>query len=101
MHSSYLVSFIIITLSIGINVGQHLLVQLNISRNHLLLTLIAMTTAGLIAHKEMLFIVLVSGMSIAINLPAEILTQYSVDREILLVTLLSVIVVPTCLKLWG
>lgn len=100
MYGSYLASFFIIVLSIGINVGQHLLTQLNISRNYLLLTLIAMTTAGLIAHREILFIVLVAVMSIAVNLPAEVLAEYSVDRLILLATLLSIIIVPTSVKLW-
>jgi hypothetical protein len=100
MDGSYLASFFIITLSIGINVGQHLLTQLNISRSYLLLTLIAMTTAGLIAHRELLFIVLVAAMSVAINLPAEVLTEHGVNRLILLATLLSLIVVPTVMKLW-
>ena len=98
---NYFMSFLIIMLSIGINVGQHLLTQLNISRNYLLLTLVAVTTAGLIAHKNLLFILLVSALSVFINLPADILTHYSVNREILLATLLSIIIVPTCLKLWG
>jgi hypothetical protein len=100
MDGSYFASFFIITLSIGINVGQHLLTQLNISRSYLLLTLIAMTTAGLIAHRELLFIVLVAAMSVAINLPAEVLTEHGVNRLILLATLLSLIVVPTVMKLW-
>jgi hypothetical protein len=99
--SSYFISFIIIMLSIGINVGQHLLTQLNISRSYLLLTLVAVTTAGLIAHRQLLFILLVALMSVAINLPADLLAHYSVNREILLATLLSIIIVPTCVKLWS
>ncbi len=99
--SSYFISFIIIALSIGINVGQHLLAQLNISRSYLLLTLVAVATAGLIAHRKMLFILLVSALSVAINLPTDLLAHYSVDREILLVTLLSIIIIPTCMKLWS
>jgi hypothetical protein len=99
--NQYLLSFLIVTLTVGVNLGQHLLVQLSISRNYLLITLIAVTTAGLIAHRELLFLVLVFGISVAINLPAEILTEYNVSRTILLATLLSVIILPTVVKLWA
>ncbi len=100
-RSRYLLSFFFIMLSIGINTAQHLFTQLNISRNYLLFTLVAMTTAGLIAHRNLLFILLVFSLSVAINLPGEVLMHYSVNREILLVTLLSIIIVPTCVKLWS
>jgi hypothetical protein len=100
-RSRYLMSFFFIALSIGINTAQHLFAQLNISRSYLLFTLVAMTTAGLIAHRNLLFILLVFFLSVTINLPTDVLTHYSVDRQILLATLLSIIIVPTCVKLWS
>jgi hypothetical protein len=98
---SYLISFIIILLSVGINTAQHLLLQLNISRNYLLLTLVAIATAGLIAHRQLLFLLLVFGLSVTINLPTDALMHYGIDRDILFVTLLSVIIVPAGAKFWA
>lgn len=98
---SYLISFIIILLSVGINTAQHLLLQLNISHNYLLLTLIAIATAGLIAHRQLLFLLLVFGLSVTINLPTDALMHYGIDRDILFVTLLSVIIVPAGAKFWA
>ena len=100
-RARYIVSFIIIMLSIGVNVGQRLLEQLNVDRNYLLVTLVAVTVAGLIAHRTLFFIVVVSGLTVAINLPEEMLVQNSIDPEVLFVTLLAVIIAPTAMKLFG
>jgi hypothetical protein len=100
-RARYIVSFIIIMLSIGINVGQHLLEQLNIDRNYLVITLVAITIAGLLAHRHLFFIVLVSGLTVAVNLPADMLQHNHINPEILFATLLAVIIAPTGMRLFG
>ena len=100
-RSRYIASFVIIMLSIGVNVGQHLLAQLNIDRNYLLITLLAITIAGLIAHRHLLFIVLVSGLTLTINIPQELLDQYNINSNILFATLLGLIIAPIGVKLFG
>jgi hypothetical protein len=90
----YLIFFIIIMLSIGINLGQHILDRLNVDRNILLITLIAIVIAGLLAQRHLLFITLVGGLTVAINLPAEILNQNHVSPDMLFATLVAVIITP-------
>jgi hypothetical protein len=96
-----LVAFIVIGLSIGINLGQHMLEMLNVDRNFLMVTLAAIAIAGLLAHRHLLFMVLVSALTIAINLPPELLNQFQVNQDVLLVTLLAVILMPTGGRLLG
>ena len=95
----YLLSFIIIMLSIGINLGQHILDRLNVDRNTLLITLIAMVVAGLVAQRHLLFITLVGGLTVAINLPPEFLIQNYVSPDLLFATLVAVIIAPFALRL--
>jgi len=96
-----LVAFIVIGLSIGINLGQHMLEMLNVDRNFLMVTLAAIAIAGLLAHRHLLFMVLVSALTIAINLPPELLNQFQISQDVLLVTLLAVILLPTGGRLLG
>jgi hypothetical protein len=95
----YIISFIIIMLTIGINVGQHLLEQLNIDRNYLFITLIAITIAGLVAHSKLLFIVIICGLTLAANIPPEELMTRGVNPDVLFATLLAVILVPAGARL--
>ena len=101
MHKRYILSFLILAMTVGINVGQHLLEQLSIDRNYLIIALIALVVAGLIAHTKLFFIVLIVALTGAINLPPEMLAQYGINPDILFATLLAVIVAPTASKLVG
>ena len=100
-RNRYIISFLIIMLSIGVNVGQHLLSAINIDRNYLLVTLIAVCIAGLIAHRDLFFVLLVGTLTFAINIPSELLMQYHINPDVLFVTLLAVIVAPSGAKLLG
>ncbi len=100
-QARYILSFLIIMLSIGVNLGQHILEMLNIDRNYLLLTLLAVTIAGLLAHRHILLIVLVGGLTVAINMPAELLAQNQISMDMLFSTLVAVIFVPAGIKLLG
>ena len=53
-----LLVFFVVLLSIGVNIGEQALARLHVDRNYLLLALVAMTVAGLLAHRRLLFIVL-------------------------------------------
>ena len=93
-HTSYILLFLIVMLSTGVNIGHHLLTRMNISRNYLLLALVSITVALLLSHRKMLFVVLVSGLSLAINLSDETLARFNVNADILLATVLAIIFVP-------
>lgn len=98
-QARYIIFFIVIMLSIGVNVGGHLLEQLNVDRSYLIITLIALAIAGLIAHSHLLFIVIISGLTISINLPQEELLVRGINPDILFATLLAVILAPPAVRL--
>ena len=100
-QARYIVSFLIVMLSIGANVGEHLLAQFNIDRNYLLIALIAIVIAGLIAHRNLFFIVIVAGLTVAINMPDAELIQRGLSPDILFATLLVVIIAPAGIRLLG
>ncbi|MEP5765536.1 MAG: hypothetical protein ABJ308_13135 [Halieaceae bacterium] len=97
----YIISFLIIMLSIGINVGQHLLDQMSVDRNYLIITLVAICVAGLLAHRHLFFIVLVTTLTFAINMPQAWLEENHINPDILFVTLMAVIIAPTGVRLFG
>lgn len=97
----YYLTFLVVMLSIGVNVGQNLLIQFNIERNYLLVALVAIVVAGLVSHRPLLFIVLVAGLTVAINLPPEMLVEKGISPDILFATLLAVIITPMSTKLLG
>ena len=99
-RARYYFVFLLVMLTIGANVGQHLLEALNVSRNYLLLTLVAVTIAGLLAHRNMFFILLVGGLTVAVNLPADLLVMNQINPQMLFATLLAVILLPVGIKLW-
>ena len=100
-RSLVIISGIIIALSIGVNLDQSLLVQFNIDRGYLLATLLVVTLAGLLGHKTLFFIVLVTGLAITANLPPGLLESYSIHAEVVFATLLALVVAPTGLVLLG
>ena len=97
----YYLTFLIVALSIGVNVGQNLLVQFNIERNYLIIALVAIAVAGLVANRTLFFIVLVAGLTGAINLPPEMLMEKGISPDILFTTLLAVIIAPTGMRVLG
>ena len=97
----YYITFLIVMLSIGVNVGQNLLAQFNIERNYMIIALVALTVAGLIAHRNLFFIVLVAGITGATNLPPEMLLGKGISPDFLFATLLAVIIAPTGMRLLG
>jgi len=97
----FIMIFFIIMLSVGINFGQHTKLSQNFNNSYLALTLLVIVITGLLAHRHLFFIVLVSGLSFATNLPQEFLRQYYVNPDLLLATLVAVILAPVLVKFGG
>lgn len=91
----YILSFLILAMTVGISIARETLDILGVDTNFLLLALIAVVTAGLLAHRKLLLIVLVVGLSLTANLPADVLLQYGVDKQILLAALIAVAIIPS------
>jgi hypothetical protein len=99
--AGYVIFFLVIAVSLGINLGMHILETLDMGRNYLLLTIIAVAMAGLLVNRKLFFLLLVAILSIAINLPEEQLREWYIDRITLLATLLALIVLPVLNKRLG
>ena len=99
--AGYMIFFLVIAASLGINLGLHILDTLHLSPNYVLLTLIAVTMAGLLVNQKLFFLLLVTLMSIAVNLPEEYLVQWQISRDVLLTALVGIVVMPAANKLMG
>ena len=92
--AGYVIFFLVLAFSLGINLGMHILDSLDMGRNYILVSLIAVVMAGLLVHRKLFFLLLVAILSAAINLPEEMLREWYLDRITLLATLLALIVLP-------
>ena len=99
--AGYVIFFLVLAFSLGINLGMHLLDTLGMGESYLLLTLIAVVMAGLLVHRKAFFLVLVTIVSVAINLPEDVLLQMHLNRISLLATLLALVVLPFLNKRMG
>jgi hypothetical protein len=97
----YIMVFIVVMLSAGINFGQHALPSLNFDHSYLVMTLAVLAITGLMAHRHLFFILLVCGLAFAINLPEEFLQQYHINSDVLISTLAAVVLAPAAQKFLG
>lgn len=90
----HVIFFLVVALTLGINLGVHLLDSLEMRDSYILMSLIAVAMAGLLVHRKTFFLVLVVLLSLAINLPEELLLAWHIDRVALVATLLATIILP-------
>jgi hypothetical protein len=93
--------FIVLGLSLAINVNGDALAFLYIDRKALILTLAAVVLAGLIVYRNLLFATLVCGLVFATNQPPELLEAIRVSGDILRQTLAGLLLAPMFLGLMG
>ena len=94
MIAKFSLFFLIIFLSIIINLPDSMIARLGLDANYLLAALAAIVIAGLIVHRRMLLVLLVLGCTIGANLPENVVEYMGLDRDILFATLIALIVVP-------
>jgi len=90
----FLLFFMIIFLSIAINLPDGMISRLGFDANYLFAALAAIAITGLIVHRRMLLVLLVLLSTIGANLPVGIADQFGLDRDILLATLIALVVIP-------
>ena len=93
-RAQYILSFLILLLTTGVTIGNELLLFLQIDRNYLIITLIAVVVSLLAAHRHILFVVLIVGISLSVNLPVDVLVAFGINKNILLLTLMVIILEP-------
>ena len=86
--------FLMLFLTVGINVSRPLLGAFGVEKNYLFVTLIAVVVAGLLVHRRLLLILLVVGLAAVVNLPVETLENYNISRTILLASLMAIVLLP-------
>ena len=67
---------------------------MGLDANYLLAALVAVAITGLIAHRNLLLVVLVLTCTIGANLPEDVINYLGVDRDILFATLIALVVAP-------
>ena len=90
----FLALFLVIFISIAINLPHGYLAMLGMDADILMAALVAIVIAGLTVHRRLFFVVLVVVMSIGANLPETTIQRLGVDREILLAGLIAVVLIP-------
>lgn len=86
--------FLTLTLTIGVNLDKGFLTRLGVDPNILIVALIALITAGLIAHRHLALIVLIMIMTIGANVPPEAAAEMGYDPDYLLAGLAALIFTP-------
>ena len=94
MIAKFSLFFLIIFLSIAINLPDSMIARLGLDANYLLAALASVAITGLIVHRRMLLVLLVLACTIGANLPESVVDYVGLDRDILFATLIALIIVP-------
>jgi len=86
--------FLVLTMSIGVNLDEGFLARLGVDPNILLVALIALITTGLIVNRHLALIVVVTVMAMGANVPIESAIAMGYDPDYLLAGLIALILAP-------
>ena len=97
----FIALFLVIFMSVIINLPDGYLVRLGIDANVIMAALVALVLAGLTMHRRLALIVLVICLSIGANLPEGAAGSIGVNRDFLLVGLVAFVLLPFVARLTG
>ena len=86
--------FLVLFMTIGINLPDGIIGRLGIDTNYLIVALAALVVTGLIAHRNLALAVLIALMCIGANLPADYAANVGINRDILTAGLISLVIAP-------
>jgi len=90
----FILVFLVLLLSIGANLSDGFLAQLGIDANIILVALGVFVIAGLIAHQNLAFIVIVCLVAIAANLPDDVASSIGYSQELMFGLLVGLVLIP-------
>ena len=93
--------FLVIFMSVIINLPDGYLVRLGIDANIMMAALAAIVIAGLTMHRRLALIVLVVLLSVGANLPESATEVIGVNRDFLLAGLIALLLVPFFARFTG
>jgi len=86
----FLLVFLVMLMSIGVNLPAGALARMGLDPTWLLAALAAWIVTALVIHRRMALIVMVVLMSLVANMPMDV----GIDKDVLLGTLLAVVLTP-------
>jgi hypothetical protein len=97
----YVLVFLVILLTIGVNAPESMLGRAGLDPNALLITLTALVLTGLIAYRGLAAIIATLALVVGANMPASLAAQYGINRDYLLASLIAVVCIPIIKKIFG
>ena len=91
--------FIILFLTIAINLPHGMIARMGFDANILIAGLIAVVLTGLLRHRQLFLIILVVFCALAANVPDEMVEDYGLDPDYFLGILLALVILPMGAKL--
>ena len=90
----FILVFIILLMTVAVNVPDNMISRLGIAPNYLLAALAAVVMTGLVYYRGLLLIVLVVFMSLVANMPEDFALNFGIDRDYFVAALIAVVIVP-------
>ncbi|MCW8830535.1 MAG: hypothetical protein OQK32_03335 [Gammaproteobacteria bacterium] len=96
-----LLVFIILFLTIAINLPHGMITRMGFDADILIAVLIAVVLTGLLRHKRLFLIVLVVFCALAANVPEEMIAGWGIDPDYFLGVLVALVLLPIGAKVSG
>ena len=93
--------FIILFLTIAINLPHGMVTRLGFDADILIAVLIAVVLTGLLQHRQLFLIILVVFCALAANIPAEMVRGWGLDPDYFLGVLVALVILPIGAKVSG
>ena len=93
--------FIILFLTIAINLPHGMISRLGFDADILIAVLIAVVLTGLLQNKQLFLIILVVLCAVAANIPAEMVRSWGLDPDYFLGVLVALVILPIGAKVAG
>jgi hypothetical protein len=91
--------FLTLILVLGANVPENMISRLGFSHAGILSGLTAFVIAGLLMHRRMALVVIVTGLAALVNIPSlEQVIPFGLDRDILTASLIAIVIAPMVAK---
>ena len=96
-----LLIFIILFLTIAINLPHGMIARMGFDADILIAVLIAVVLTGLLRHRQLFLIILVVFCALAANVPEEMISEWGLDPDYFLGILVALVILPIGAKLSG
>ena len=93
--------FIILFLTIAINLPHGMIARMGFDADILIAVLIAVVLTGLLQHRQLFLIILVVFCALAANIPEEMVRGWGLDPDYFLGVLIALVILPIGAKMSG